>query len=160
LVKLGFIFFENISILHYDKKHLLYSLKIEIENNEKIIRLPKATLRLSVDGILFVRFAREGVFDLEDCCDYEAAICRLCPTPTPVIIDGRAVRKGYITNAARDYLARSKSLSALRKSNAFLVNSLTTKLMAKAYVIINRPNCPAKIFSDEQEAVEWSKRFL
>ena len=136
-------------------------MKIQIENNEKVLRLPKATIRLCKNGILNIRYASEGVFDLEDCFDYEAGILRICEeVPHPIIVDTRNTLNGHMTYAARDYIARSKKLEQIRKCNAFIVNSFTNRLMVKAYVIINRPPCPAKIFSDEQAAIEWCKRFL
>ncbi|HCQ28713.1 MAG TPA: hypothetical protein DIU39_00395 [Flavobacteriales bacterium] len=135
-------------------------MEIEFENKDKIIRLPKATLRINQEGLMFVHFSANDVFDLEDCFDYEQAVIKICNhKPHPIIIDASFVKHGYMTYAARDYIARSKQLKSIRKSNAFVVNSLTTKLMAKAYVIINRPNCPAKIFNDMNKAIEWSLQF-
>ena len=136
-------------------------MKIETENNEKILRLPKATLRLREDGILHITYASEGVFDLEDCFDYEAGMIKICDNiPRPVIVDTRYLKQGYMTYAARDYIARSDKLSRIGKCNAFLVNSFSGRIMVKAYVIINRPPCPAKIFTDEKTAVAWCKQFL
>ena len=136
-------------------------MNIEVKNNEKILRLPKATLRLRSDGILHIRYVAEGVFDLEDCFDYEAGMIKICENiPRPVIVDTRNINQAYMTYAARDYIARSKKLARIGKCNAFLVNSFSNRIKVRAYVIINRPPCPAKIFSDEQAAIEWCKRFL
>jgi hypothetical protein len=136
-------------------------LKIVIENNEKTIYLPKVTLKLLVEGLVLVEFSEKGVFDIEDCFEYELGLVKISEHKSrPILIDLRKVKNGYMTNTARNYIARSEILKSVRKSNAFVVNSVTTKIMVKVYVIINNPGCPAKIFNNFQKAKQWSLQFL
>ncbi len=63
------------------------------------------------------------------------------------------------TPEARAYLAKPNA-NPYTIASAFMVKSLQHKLIMNAYLKINRPERPTKMFSSESHAIEWLKSFL
>jgi hypothetical protein len=63
------------------------------------------------------------------------------------------------TPEARAYLAKSDA-NPFSIASAFMVKSLQHKLLVNAYLKINKPNRPTKMFTSENQAIEWLKSFL
>lgn len=61
--------------------------------------------------------------------------------------------------ANRDYWA-TKEACPYSKADAFMINSPAMKLIANFYLKINKPERPTKMFTDENEAINWLKTFL
>lgn len=76
--------------------------------------------------------------------------------PIHTIIDFRGIDVRF-SNAARDYFANDDRHSALRLSQALIIDSLAHQIVANFYLKFNKPNCPARIFSKPEDAVAWVK---
>lgn len=42
--------------------------------------------------------------------------------------------------------------------NAYVVNSMATRLAVNLFMTLNKPAVPIKVFNDEQKALEWLKK--
>lgn len=74
--------------------------------------------------------------------------------PVHTIIDFRGIDVRF-SNSARDYFANDDRHSALRLSQALLIDTLAHHIVANFYLKFNKPNCPARIFSKPEDAVAW-----
>ncbi len=74
--------------------------------------------------------------------------------PMHVIIDFRDIALTF-SNEARAYFASDEQHSALRLSQALILDSLAQRIVGNFYLKFNRPNCPARIFARPEEAVKW-----
>ncbi|MES2138791.1 MAG: hypothetical protein V4511_03730 [Bacteroidota bacterium] len=73
----------------------------------------------------------------------------------PVLIDVKGIRS--FTKEARDYAG--KEGAKLIKASAIIVDSALTKTLLNLFLLINNPNVPIKLFTDEKEAKEWLQHF-
>ncbi len=74
----------------------------------------------------------------------------------PLLIDARGIKS--ITRDARNFFTTNG-----RKTNtlafAILIDSSVSKVVGNFFLGINKPAVPTKLFSDEDSAVEWLKKF-
>jgi len=88
------------------------------------------------------------------------AVHALClGQPHPILVDSRDVA-GLVTPKAREYMKSAPKMIRSRKAEAFIVDSLANKLLISFYIRVNKPSTPAKVFTNEPDAVEWLKQFL
>jgi len=78
--------------------------------------------------------------------------------PRPFLFDLRDI-DGIMTIEAGRLLAKSEILKYLRIAHAFIVNSLSVRLMVNFYLRVYSPGCPGKIFDQEGEAINWLRKF-
>ena len=77
--------------------------------------------------------------------------------PRSIIVDFRDVRGTYTILAARLF-AKDPSVNKIIISEAFIVNSIAIRLLINAYKRIYEPFIPFKIFSNIQDAQEYSNK--
>ena len=75
--------------------------------------------------------------------------------PRSLIVDFRDVRGTYTILAARLF-AKDPSVNKLIISEAFIVNSISIRLLVNAYKRIYEPLIPFKIFSNIKDAQQYS----
>jgi len=63
------------------------------------------------------------------------------------------------TAEARAYIATAES-DPFASAEAYVVKSLSQKLVGNVYLSFNKPARPTHIFTSEEKAVEWLKQFL
>ena len=63
------------------------------------------------------------------------------------------------TAEARAYIATPES-DPYASAEAYVVTSLSQKLVGNVYLSFNKPARPTHIFTSEEKAVEWLKQFL
>ncbi len=73
--------------------------------------------------------------------------------PRPAVVDMRAI--GFATAAARKGFAGSPETSQ-EIATALVVGSMSSRLMAEAFLKISRPNRPIAIFTDPAKAKDWA----
>jgi len=59
------------------------------------------------------------------------------------------------TTEARDLYAASPYIQKNRMADAFLVRSLSVRLVANFFIKVTRPKVRTKLFTDENSAVKW-----
>lgn len=55
---------------------------------------------------------------------------------------------------AREFIA-SDQVSAIVKADAFVINSLSLRILMNGYLKFNKPNRPTRFFNTEQNALTW-----
>jgi hypothetical protein len=82
---------------------------------------------------------------------------RLCSgTAFPVLSDIRRIK--HVDKEARAYLAKSESTVFIR-AGAFLVNNQLQKILGNFFILIDKPEIPTRLFTDEAEALAWLQQF-
>jgi hypothetical protein len=109
------------------------------------------------DGILFFEYKANTAIDLQVAMRVVAdRIAFQNERDLPVFCDTRGIVS--IDKAARDYLAKSGSM--LAKAVALMVSENVSITMSTFYLEISRPSVPTRIFTIEQEALDYLKGFL
>lgn len=75
----------------------------------------------------------------------------------PICSDVRSVKK--ITKEARDYFASDKGSEGIIAS-AILIDSPFLTMIGNFFNNINKPKAPSKLFTNEEEAVNWLKNYM
>ncbi|MCX6175173.1 MAG: STAS/SEC14 domain-containing protein [Ignavibacteriales bacterium] len=75
----------------------------------------------------------------------------------PLLVDVRQQKS--ISREARHFYS-SKEVTDNVTALAFLVESTTSKVLANFFLGLNKPPYPTKLFTNEDEAIEWLKGFL
>ena len=63
------------------------------------------------------------------------------------------------TPEARAYIATAES-DPFASAEAYVVKSLSQKLVGNVFLSFNQPARPTKMFNDEEKAIEWLNTFL
>lgn len=82
---------------------------------------------------------------------------KVLDVPRPVLID---VRHGTsIDKAARDFWGKEDSSLRHVTAGAILVKNQMQKLVAMAFIALNKEPVPTKIFVSEKKALEWLEHY-
>lgn len=124
---------------------------------ENFIQFEKAKFWYE-DGILYGKlFNQDDNQSLkeENTLSYINAMIKLCNgVPSPFIIDLRDIKGTYTISAAR-LLSNTKTLRDLRLCEAYVLNSLSSKLLVNSYKRIYDPKTPYMVFYDIEGAVKY-----
>ncbi len=74
----------------------------------------------------------------------------------PCMVDIRDMKTA--TTEAREYFANEGSKGVT--GGALIIGSQVTKMLANLFLLVNRPKIPTRMFTDENAAREWLKKFL
>ena len=109
------------------------------------------------NGILFFQYKPNTTIDLEVAMRVVAdRIAFQNERHLPVFCDTRGIAS--IDKAARDYLAKSGSM--LAKAVALIGSENVSMTMSTFYLEISKPSVPTRIFTIEQEALDFLKGFM
>lgn len=109
------------------------------------------------NGILFFEYKPNTAIDLQVAIKVVAdRIAFQNERILPVFCDTRGIAS--IDKAARDYLAKSGSL--LAKAVALLGAENVSMTMSTFYLEINKPSVPTRVFTIEQEALDYLNGIL
>ena len=75
----------------------------------------------------------------------------------PLLIDSRNIKS--ITKEARDHFAvrnRETSINCF----AVLIDSPLSRIIGNFFMGLNKPSVPAKLFTNEKDALEWLQQYL
>jgi hypothetical protein len=82
---------------------------------------------------------------------------RMCGgTAFPMLSDCRKVK--LFDKEARDFLAQPQNTVCI-SAGAILISSQLQKIIANFFIQLNKPPAPAKMFTDEAEALNWLQQF-
>jgi hypothetical protein len=121
---------------------------------------PEATFTIGTvsrqDELLRIVLCDSDVHDLEDAHALMEALGSMASraNPGPLLTDVRETTVGP-TKAARDYYA-SDGAQGYATCNALLVATAYQKLIGNFIAMLNPPNTPLRMFTDETEAMAWS----
>ncbi|MFB9080214.1 hypothetical protein ACFFLS_12025 [Flavobacterium procerum] len=109
------------------------------------------------DGILFFQYKPSTTIDLEVAMRVVAdRIAFQNERHLPIFCDTRGIAS--IDKAARDYLAKSGSM--LAKAVALIGSENVSMTMSTFYLEISKPSVPTRIFTIEQEALDFLKGYI
>lgn len=122
------------------------------------IQLQKSVHILIAPGIIQI-IGEEGVhIELSDAIEMREANLKLSENkPFCILMNGACHYHTYSSEAKK--LLASEEYCKLRKATAFVVNSLSVRMLVMFFLNINQPKTPTRIFSSENEAIEWLKTF-
>lgn len=109
------------------------------------------------DGVLYVKYRPYLDVTLEI-----AKICvqdriKLCNGKTyPMLADGRAIKS--FDKDARVYLTEEDAIKYL-SAGAFLIKTQIEKFIGNIWFRIDKPPLPARLFTDENEAIKWLQHY-
>jgi hypothetical protein len=119
----------------------------------RFITLQKARVGLRPDGIVQTDVYEEKELALPDVKEIIDAIA---------ILGGKQMRPQLIVAGplsgpdmqAMNYLASAES-SPYAIAEAYVIQSLSQKILGKFYLSFNKPARPTRMFGNEEDAVEW-----
>jgi hypothetical protein len=122
----------------------------------KVIELPHTQLQLTSEGIMIIRCNDDFHYELEHVLELHQAqkeIANGNKFPTVTII-------GKFTEASKEALdfVFSKEATAFALKDAFVVNSLSQKIIGNFYLKVKKPDIPTRLFTNENLAIEWLKK--
>lgn len=74
----------------------------------------------------------------------------------PAFIDATSVVK--VTKEAREYLSSKHSTKQITAA-ALFINSPLARMMGNFLIIVNKPNIPTKLFTNQEDAINWLKSY-
>ena len=123
----------------------------------KVIETSTAEISLLPGNIVKMKFKQDVDVTLEEIKENHEAAKKITNGKKHfVLLDVR----GYITGSdkARAFCA-SKTPVPYRMAVAAIVDSLAVRLRTNSYIKFNKPVIPTRIFSEEEKAIEWLKKF-
>jgi len=125
---------------------------------EHAIKTSAYTTWMGSDGIARTVVKASAEVNLKEAQENTQAINTLYKGKKfPLLIDSRNIK--YITKEARDHFS-IKNRETVITSFGILIYSPLSRIIGNFFMGLNKPSVPAKLFTDEQEAVKWLKRFL
>lgn len=122
----------------------------------RTMRTRSGVVSLGGDGILRFRAIPGVEHDEEGALDNLSELRQLASGKLrPVLIDLREV--GVVAREARQAYANLADFAA---AQGLLVGSAFTRIVGSVFLRVNRPQQPARMFTVEEEAVQWLKGFL
>lgn len=113
---------------------------------------------LRSDGIVFVSINSSEDVEIKDVKEVVSALEQIGNGKKfPLLI----ITQKYTlpTPEARAYIATAES-DPYASAEAYVIQSLSQKLVGNVYLKFNKPARPTHIFTSEEKAVEWLKTFL
>jgi hypothetical protein len=60
---------------------------------------------------------------------------------------------------ARDYLSSDSANEGLI-AGAIIMDSVFTSILGNFFLSVNKPNIPARMFTDKDQAIKWLRKFI
>ncbi len=125
------------------------------ETIEKTLLTVHLELRLE-EGILLGKW-NEPFITLDVAKQAVEARLRFCEGSShPALIDMRKIKS--VTKEAREYLAREGAEGI--RAGALLIGSPLTRMLGNIFLQINKPEVPTRLFTSEESAKQWLRKFL
>jgi len=122
------------------------------------IDIPAATIRIRHDGIMHIHIKVKTNFEIDHSKQVAKARTKISNNnPYPILYT--ATNLVIPSQEVREYVA-SKGRSKLVIADAFVVNSLPQRIMARFYRILNKPVRPTKYFNNPDDAIKWLRKYV
>ena len=113
---------------------------------------------INKEGIVITRVRKNANIGIKEANENSIAVLRLNKgKKCPLLVDTRKIRS--ITKEARDHFAM-KNRSGNVNSIAILVDSPLSRVIGNFFMGLNRPKVATKLFTDEEEAMAWLRKFI
>jgi hypothetical protein len=129
-----------------------------IKPHPNAINLPSYWTWMGDDGIARTKVKPQAEVTLPQAQENSVAVNSFYTTKKyPLLIDSRNIKS--ITKEARDHFSiqqRKTSITAF----AVLIDSPLSRIIGNFFMGLNKLTVPAKLFTQEQEALDWLKQYL
>ena len=123
---------------------------------EEIVRV--ARLWLGDDGIVRIKHLPGAEMTLEDAKETMSAFLKITKGKIcPIYCD--TTQQKAMTREARNYYA-SEEAAKVASAVAIIVGTPVSRVLGNFYIGLSRPLIPSRIFTSEEEALDWLKGFL
>lgn len=122
----------------------------------KEIKTKNITVTLCDDGILRITFVENAEIHLDES---KEIVEKMNHDTQKWLIFADISGIKYKSKESRDYFA-SEVVTRHIKAIAFFVNSSLSTFLGNLYTIISKPDVPTRLFTSEQKAIEWLKKFI
>ena len=128
---------------------------MELDTTKESRDLTCATVLKLTDQIVLIRF-KDGVnVELEDAVNLRDTCIELFGEEKFLaLIDARNM-EGSVDKKASNYFAQNEKVVTQRMAQAIVVNTLALKLLARFYIMVNKPKREVKICTEIEEAMVW-----
>lgn len=128
------------------------------KKKEKEIEVPSAIIKIRPDGILHIDIRIKGDYDLGNSLEIFDARMKLTGEKSyPHLYTGSL----YLSpeEKVREFAASEKRNRHVI-ADAFVISSLSQRLVGNFYINFNKPKRPTRLFTDIDKAIEWLKSFI
>jgi len=133
-------------------------MKVKVIMKNKVIETTNAKVWLREDGITQAVYEPNSRDTLITAKENIAVNKKLHEgKKKPILIDYRNIKSQ--DKAARDYFA-SDEVAEIDSAIAILIDSGFSKVIGNFYMGLNKPKAPTKLFTSEENAIEWLKGYL
>jgi len=124
--------------------------------NEETVRVAK--LWLGEDGIVRIIHVPGAEVTLEDAQETMAAYLKIKKGKRrPLFVDTRKMKS--IFREARKYYAGAEAIK-VASAAALIVDTPVSRVLGNFFLGLSNPLLPSRLFSSEDEALEWLKGYL
>ena len=125
---------------------------------KKVMETRTNRVWLREDGIVHAVCKPQAVITLDDAKEnIDAAAKVTVEKKSPLFIDLRPIKS--VTREARTIYSSNES-KATTTAFGFLIDSPVSRVIGNLFIGINKPDLPTKIFTSENNAIEWLKGFI
>ena len=119
------------------------------------VELRTSTLSLREDGIVQMDMKAVDEFSLEDARECAEAIKHIARNKKVALL-GTINHYVSMDKDVREFWA-SELLENCVKCEAFVIENVSMKMIAKFYILFNKPKRPTQLFTSEKIAISWLK---
>lgn len=123
-----------------------------------MIELKAYTTWMGADGIARTRVKPLAAVDIAEAKENSQAVNSLFTGKSfPLLIDSRQIKS--MTREARDFFSMNNRASYVL-AFAIIIQSPLSSIIGNFFMGINKPRVPARLFTNEADAVKWLQNFL
>lgn len=121
------------------------------------INLGHSIIVLRKDDVIQVECTNHS-YSVDDLKEINAVIAKICNGKKKLLL-GIFSEFSDIDTGGREYMA-SDETTQHSIAEAYILKSLSQKILANFYLTVNKPNVPTKFFSNITAAEKWLKSFV
>lgn len=126
--------------------------------NVHVVKTPAYITWMGKDGIARTVVKPDIEIGLKEAKENTDAVFSLYTNKKfPLLIDSRNIK--YITKEARDHFS-IRNRETVVTSFGILIQSPLSRIIGNFFMGLNKPAVPARLFTNEEEALKWLKKFL
>jgi hypothetical protein len=124
----------------------------------EIVETIKNRLWLGEDGIVRIIWVPNAEVSLEDAQETMAAYMRISNgKKRPLLVDTKNMKA--FSREARKFYAGEEA-AKVASAVAIIVGTPVSRVLGNFYLGLSNPHLPSRLFSSEDEAMEWLKGYL
>lgn len=129
---------------------------------QKELNIDCAEICLNETGIIVLKYKPDYMVELKDVKEVEQTFLQLASDGNIYCLMDTSGRFHDFTIEAQRFLSNEASIVRDNKikGSAVVINSLPNRILANFFSKIFKPNFPMKIFSNQEEGIEWLKSIM